>query len=453
MCINLSWIHTRHDADTLLASLISIERWTPYYWGDNRLGSLLPLLASFVREYVPNMLLQTQISVFATLAAAVVFQCFFLDREHGLTLRNLSAACLTIIFAIFVLRPGDRVIRMFLLAPHPYFVSLSLALTGLVILLRCPGPRVLRYTTAGVALLLSFWVNWTNVPVIAALALLLRARVPALLLIAAAFLAMYSYSLRFPRLMVTGMLSISEMPVSASRMLENASVDMFYPNRIALLLVAAVVASVIRWRRDSGRKLLGAHEAQGIIAIAVAFAAAIASTEWVVLNLYEWRYWTVPMVLIFLVVASFLADSAFGLLEYISGSTSVTAALLVLAMGAVVIRVFGVPSISTARQDLEAVSRANYDKVRSLNCTHMIGDYWVAWSSVFYNRSRNIQPPLWAVSLRSEETQDLWSRIPPAERRYCGICGDRMNNYYEIIFKLAPLRHTDQSGNLCLYQK
>jgi hypothetical protein len=464
ICINLSWIHGRHDADSLLMSLISIEQWTPYYWGDNRFGALLPLVVSVVRSYVPNLLVQTQLSICAALLTAVLFQCFFLDRERGFTARNLSSACLTVGLATVVFRPHDRVVQVFMLPSHPYFLSLSLALTGLIALLRFGGRPTLRYCIAVIALLLSFWVNWTNGPVIAGLALLLpsdaknvtahlRARAPALLLICVTLAAMYSFSLRYPRLMITGIAPFSEVPNTLSLMLKNVTGDMLYPMRLAILISAALLAAAVRWPNASLRRMFWPGEAHVITAIAVSFAIAVASTEWVMKNAYEWRYWTVPVVLIFLVLASFVADSIYLLLQGATASSVAAAAIAVLLFAAAIIRIFGLPSVERALASIDAVSGVHYAKIERLGCTHMIGDYWIAWSSVFYNRSHDIQPPLWAVSLRSETTEHLWSRIPPAERRYCGVCGDRMNNYYEIVFKLAPLRHTGQADNLCVFQK
>jgi hypothetical protein len=452
--------------------LISIERWTPYYWGDNRLGTLLPLLASAVRSYVPNLLLQTQLSVAAALLTVVLFQCFFLQREHGFTARNLGAACITIAIAMAVFRPHDRVVQVFLLPSHPYFTSLSLALIGLTAILRYSARPLMRFSVAAIALLLSFWVNWTNGPVVIGLALLLpspaqsigshlRARATAVLLAGTTLAAMYAFSLRYPRLLVTGIAPFSAFPNTVSLMLANVAGDLLYLERASVLLCAALVAAALRWRKQFARKSFSPGEAHVIIGVALVFAISVAATEWVMKNAYEWRYWTVPIALVFLVVASFVADSIYLQLLRATkaipasglggGATATAVAVLFFAAGT--IRAFGVPSIELARESIDAVSRVHYAKVEQLRCTHMIGDYWVAWSSVFYNRSRSIEPPLWAISLRSEATEDLWSQVPPNQRRYCGVCGDRMNNYYEIVFQLAPLRHTGQAGDLCLFEK
>jgi hypothetical protein len=463
IAINLSGIHGRHDADSLLTSLISIERWTPYYWGDNRLGTLLPLLASPVRDFEYNLIVQTQLSVFAALGAVLLFQCFFSTRERGFTVRNLCAAQIVVLFAILVLRPTYRVVQVLFLPSHPYFTSLSLSLIAVAVLIFSRWKTYIRYGVAAAALLVSFWVNWTNAPLIAGFVLLLpagrerlrerlKARLPALLLVLGAFAAMYSYSQLYPRLVVTGFVPVAQIRETASRMLANAMDGMFYANRFAALLLLASIAAAVRWRQQFLRNMLTFGGAQIILLLCLGFAIAIASSEWVIRNLYEWRYWTIPVAFVFLIGAAFLAGCVYDLLRRITDSEWVTASLCVLLFVAAVVKAFGIPSVEHARTGIERVSSADYAKVKQLGCTHMLGDYWIAWSSVFYNRSHRIQPPLWAVSLRSEETQDLWSATPPGERNYCGVCGDIMNNYYQIVFKLGPLRHTDTAGNLCLFQ-
>src|SRR5262245_11176698 len=86
--INFSWIQELHDSDSLLLSLISIERYTPFYWGDNRYGMLVPLLASWIQDYHWNILFQTQILVLAPIGTVVLFHTYLRSGADGLTGRN-----------------------------------------------------------------------------------------------------------------------------------------------------------------------------------------------------------------------------------------------------------------------------------------------------------------------------------------------------------------------------
>ena len=120
-----------------------------------------------------------------------------------------------------------------------------------------------------------------------------------------------------------GLAPLSEVPKNMSQMLTNVLGDMLYERRAAILVCAAAVAGVIRWRGDFLKELLSLGDGQVIIIMAVLFALSVAATEWVMKNGYDWRYWTVPVTLIFLVVASFLADSVYILLDAVTGSERV----------------------------------------------------------------------------------------------------------------------------------
>jgi hypothetical protein len=159
-------------------------------------------------------------------------------------------------------------------------------------------------------------------------------------------------------------------------------------------------------------------------------------------NEYDWRYWTTPVFLILLLFASIVAEAV---CERVP-TVLCAAALVIGALAA-----FGVPSVARATAAINEVGSRQYDKIVNLRCTHFIGNYWYAWASVFYNRAHAIEPKLWAVTMRSDITRDEWDQMPPARRRYCGMCGDPSINYYELVFKLGPLKHIAADRDMCLY--
>ncbi|MCM2335078.1 MAG: hypothetical protein NDI82_14180, partial [Anaeromyxobacteraceae bacterium] len=52
--------------------LVSLQRWTPFYWDQERYGMLVPLLALPVRDPLWNLLLQRGLLVLGGLAAVVL---------------------------------------------------------------------------------------------------------------------------------------------------------------------------------------------------------------------------------------------------------------------------------------------------------------------------------------------------------------------------------------------
>src|SRR5262245_37113347 len=80
--VDLGTLHQSHTADSLVPILVSLYHWTPFYWGQDRLGMLLPLLALPFRNPLTNLLVQMGLSTFAALAAMCLLARYTLP--HGL---------------------------------------------------------------------------------------------------------------------------------------------------------------------------------------------------------------------------------------------------------------------------------------------------------------------------------------------------------------------------------
>jgi hypothetical protein len=53
--MNVGTLHSFHHADSLIPVLVSTQRWTPFFWGQDRFGMLVPLLASPIRHPLANL--------------------------------------------------------------------------------------------------------------------------------------------------------------------------------------------------------------------------------------------------------------------------------------------------------------------------------------------------------------------------------------------------------------
>lgn len=56
--INLGTFHRLENGDSVLPVLMSLHRWAPFIWEQNRFGMLLPLLAMPIRHPLANLLFQ-----------------------------------------------------------------------------------------------------------------------------------------------------------------------------------------------------------------------------------------------------------------------------------------------------------------------------------------------------------------------------------------------------------
>ncbi len=59
LTICFSEIQQFHNSDSVLTALMSLDRFTPFFWNENRIGNLTPLAMMWVRSPYLNLILQT----------------------------------------------------------------------------------------------------------------------------------------------------------------------------------------------------------------------------------------------------------------------------------------------------------------------------------------------------------------------------------------------------------
>src|SRR4029434_3206453 len=119
--VDLGTLHRSHTGDSLIPILVSLYRWTPFYWGQDRLGMLLPLLAVPFPNPLTHLLVQIGVSTCASFVSMCLLARYTLPRGLWQLAALLSAA------GFLALAPGWM--RFEILAVHqPYGLSLALAL-------------------------------------------------------------------------------------------------------------------------------------------------------------------------------------------------------------------------------------------------------------------------------------------------------------------------------------
>ncbi len=162
--INLGAIHRYQNADSLVMPLISIFRWTPLFWEQNRLGMLIPALASPFHHPLTNLLVQSGLTTLSGLSGFFLLGFYVAGRRRGLAIGSLGA--LLFVLATRLWQQFDYLIYI-----HQYATSLTLALLALIVLARpqqCGWRRQYDWRRQGgwwrpiaaVALIwLALWVN------------------------------------------------------------------------------------------------------------------------------------------------------------------------------------------------------------------------------------------------------------------------------------------------------
>ena len=113
-------------ADSPMPALVSTQRWTPYFWGQDRFGMVVPLVAMPVGAPLANLLLQGWIMIAAAMLTPFVVARFATDQ----TGQWLAAGALTHLLLFGVTAP---VTQFDWLVVQPYALSLTLGFAGLVI--------------------------------------------------------------------------------------------------------------------------------------------------------------------------------------------------------------------------------------------------------------------------------------------------------------------------------
>lgn len=147
----LSGIHAKHNSDSFVFGLLSLDAYTAFFWEQDRVGMLVPLVASAVRDPLWNLVLQTGLTAFAGLCVPLFLAELVYPHAVGRIAAVLANA------AVLYLAP-DRV-RENLLFECCYPQAMALGCAALLVLGRGPGwPSVWRGLASAALMCLACWV-------------------------------------------------------------------------------------------------------------------------------------------------------------------------------------------------------------------------------------------------------------------------------------------------------
>jgi len=455
--INLSWVQRFHNADSLLVTLISLDRYTPFYWGENRLGQPGPLILSFVHDYRANLFAHTGLIVSASLGCVVLFNLYFLHAFLS-SLQRMSVALLSIVLGVCVLSSlSDGPSQMLAVGAQPHTPSLFLMLLALALLFRTPGRAGWpRFTAAFFCLLIAFWLNISIASITLGLAISIdfnfryprwKQRVGSLSIVVASLGANIWFAGQYTGPSTFVFSPMSDWLFGLKRLGWRVWPYFFHQGRLLALLTLLLAMLVALRRSQRGLRDYCIPDVVMFSAAAICYVAVIARVEWVGVNGYSPRYWTILAVLFLLLVTGWVSAELIRLFTNALNSERLTVACAGSLLATCVLLMFGLPSNVKARAYLaENINRYDADE-RSLGCTHFVGDYWIGWTSVFQRESSG-GPPIYAITRRSEVTRYLWDWPAGRLRTYCGLQGDPDRERWIQAFGLPPLYETARSGML-----
>jgi hypothetical protein len=470
LLMDLGRMHSAEYADSIVPVLVSLQRWTPMYWDQERFGMLIPLLTVPFRDPLANLLVQRWIQALAGLASVSLLARYALGRATGWVAGLLAVSTLLLFL------PTKWLFEY--LAGQPYGLSIALSVSGLLVAQPRPEVGRGRFRLAA-GLVLCLLGHWSN----AAIGLFLipmalaRAAVRWIehrerdereghqeesgdrrgLLIDMALLGaglgfgqatiwLYPVLWGCPRQTDLTILPLREWPRSLWVLLQNG-LQGAGPVWPAALGLTALLGLLLPWPRGRG----GAVGPRRIALIRVALlvvaaqpnALAMASLRWVLGNSSHWRYLSPSLVLIHVSIVSLLAEPLMRL-RAVAFAARVTV-LSLPALAALV--VYGPPSMRHVRADLDVALGERTEDVLAARCDLVAGDYWSVWPTVWHAswvaHERGLPAP-YGLTYRASPTVPLWASRSRETLRICRVRGEEVAaEQWLRFYNLWPVREVE----------
>ena len=419
---DLGALHRLEQGDSIVPVLVSLQRWTPFYWDQERYGMLVPLLAWPVRDPLWNLLVQRFLLGLAGLAAVVLL------ARHVLAGRDWPLAGALAAAGLLAAAPAPWLFEY--LFDQPYGLALALAAAGLAVA-EPIGPERRSWRRIGWGALLvvaAHWVNAATGILLGALAVAravadraegedaraVRARLAWDAGLLCAGLAAGQVFLRLYPLLSGGPLLLDVAPLPAAAL--PAAWTAFFANAwresgawpLALWVAAAAGLSLLALPAIRGHLPGAALRAAALLGAALAYALFAGSLRWVEENAFHWRYLAPSAVLVHLAAASLLAEPLARLRR--TARPAALAAVVLLPVAA--LAAAGRPSLARVRADLDAAAGRLTADVLAARCDLVAGDYWSVWPAVWHAtlalRERGELRTVHGVSHRTNPTVGAW---------------------------------------------
>jgi hypothetical protein len=470
LCIDFGAFHRLHNSDSLVPVMMSLYRWTPFYWEQDRFGMLVPLLAIPVKSPLANLLVQSAINLFCGLSA--FFLCArYVVRGAWLLTGALSAS-------LFLLFSSVDARFLYLGLSQPYGVGIFLGLAGLLVLENPKYPRALRIAFSFIFLLAASWVDAAVIFVLVPLILFrwhferdafLAGEPPrgergifaqlklsatrffnhetgiAGILVFFSFAANYIYSGIVSRSAAYG-----DWPYAPVR-LRNLPAVWFQFGKyfwfdylsqpsgisVAALLLIGLIVRVVPRTRNAGT----IRPALNLLASSIVSFLLIGSLSHIQGTDFDPRFGLQSMLLLQVGAVVWALLPVYSLL-YPAGRGSLTAAAMILFLTAP-LYLYGWPSLARVRSDLDDTLGQYTPEILQSDATHFIGDYWIVWPATFHANltlhKMGSDRIIWAVTNRSTPTRIFWSQIPPDKMRLAAVIGDPGVPYVLHLYSFPPV--------------
>jgi hypothetical protein len=394
--------HKNHNGDSIILSLISQQHWTPYFWGSNRYGMLVPLLAKPFQDPLANLIVIVFVGTLSGLACSFVLMKYFFPESElwyaAAALQNIWLLALTTASAQF----DWFVVQC-------YGVSLLLGFTSLILL----DKR--RFWSALFLLLVTHWVNSAALVVLLPLLLLhhllehrLRDLFQSVIVLGvSAAVGIVAMRLAPYKDTNTGLLPAQLWPDGWGELLQMTH-RLIVPNATVLLwmIVPSLLCLSLLLFGWSGRHAV--QVAFGLCLIGIAYWLFSGALVWVKMSIYYPRYVYISLLLFSLALSIVIVAV---LDRFVRGNRWVgivfTGVMFIAAAA-----IYGTPSIAKVHKDIDDKYGRLTPDILASGVELISGDYWMVWPAVFhadlilYERGEDRR--IYGLSYRYQSTFSKW---------------------------------------------
>jgi hypothetical protein len=391
------------NADALLPALMSTQQWTLFYWGQDRLANLVPLLTMPIRDPLWNFQIQTLLIAAAFFAVGASFVSYhFWARDHRP--RPIEHAAASLLTGLLVMVPLHTVAGYRFIVEQLYFVSVLLFIAAIHL-----WSRRRKYALAGAVLQVAMLVNPSLLlatPFVWLLDHEPRDRIRRSLGFAAATLGAFALSSVAARYLATGervdrpydQFSIGKLREGVELVAGNVAGSV--SDGLATFLVLASVAVVA-----AGSRRLVSRARVVYVAVPVFSALwflAFSTNGWVIQNLYEFRYFYPLYVTFMLYVAGASTECVLLVAGRAARIARAPSPRDVAATAAALAFATAVCVVSLRHVRVEALEAADgpVEAARELDVDIVVGNYWTTWPTVIAGRSAGVD--LLGAAFRSD---------------------------------------------------
>jgi hypothetical protein len=480
--IDLGDIHRCHTADSIVMALVSLYRWTPLYWEQDRLGMLFPLLATPWRHPLDNLLAQGAMTSLAALASMFLLGWYTIGWRQGTAVGALAG-----MFLVGFCRIDQQFEHFIMLQQNAQ--ALAIGVAGLLLLDAWSRRGTPGYLAAGVgAIGAAHWINpglaFVLGPLVVVRGVCFRELpdylqrcdgVPSLptepsvaagrwfrlrlsndeLLAIGAILVSLAGCVLMSRLAASpkpyGFLAPADCLSCVSEMYHGLHVYLHHRWFSATEIVAGLGLATLLV--PSGRRMLGRSLplVAGLLLVAGVQFVFMGSLDHVREN-HSARY-VLPAVFLWQAALIGFGAVQIGAVLPERGWTRSLPASLVVAMTLVVMLRHGWPSVDRVRVALDESIGRYSDDLLAGNCTHVTGDYWHVWPAMFHANLRladaNSPRVVWGIANRSRPTEAQWRNVSWTAVRVGEIAGDEVQAAQFLTrYRFPPLTEHNRVGDI-----